>query len=54
MSEDKIKGMKVVELKAELDKRGLSKFGAKAVLAQRLTEVCLLVNCTGGLLVFVL
>eukprot|EP00116_Pleurobrachia_bachei_P007546 sb/3467808/ len=38
MTEERVRGMKVVELKAELEKKGLSKNGAKAALANRLIE----------------
>ena len=38
---DNIEEMRVVDLRAELDKRGLDKSGVKAVLIERLKEVSL-------------
>ena len=39
MELSKVKAMKVVELKNELDNRGLAKSGTKAVLVDRLFKV---------------
>ena len=41
MEVDKVKAMKVADLKIELDKKRLPKSGTKAVLVERLLKVCL-------------